>query len=272
MPAAPARLAVLDKHMPASELAAHGEVAINGSADTTTPLTRMGPPRALSPARQALADHIAHLGLLAANLERLSKPVKWCQAQVQKAQAKLAEAEAALAQIDADHSRRIVEAAKRDSCSAEPLESVEAENRVAHARRNCHSVKMALDEVSQDQIQANANLEAAGARFDQLALAILVEEHEAHLLIWAKARDAYHLAEIDLIGLLAALGQRGRDLEASAPGAGLVWLRQLENMQPPWHHLDHGQVERGGPREVSAASGRWSAVLHALRSDPNATF
>ena len=45
MTAAPARLAVLDKHTPASELAAHGEVAINGHADDATPLTKMGPPR-----------------------------------------------------------------------------------------------------------------------------------------------------------------------------------------------------------------------------------
>jgi hypothetical protein len=89
--------------------------------------------------------------------------------------------------------------------------------------------------------------------------------------MWAKARDAYHLAEINLIGLLAALGEHGRTLESSAPGAGLVWLRQLEKMQPPWN-LEHGLVPRGGPREVSAASSRWAAVLHRLGSDPNATF
>jgi hypothetical protein len=243
-------------------------------------MPRMGPPRprsetvspALSPARQRLANHLAHLGELAAEAERKSKPVEWCEAQVRKVTAELAEAEAALAAIDADHSARIVEAARRDSCSAEPLESVEAESRVAHSRRNCNSVRTALEEVRQDQIRANANLTAAHTHFDQLALAILVEEHEAHLQHWARQRDAFYLAEIDLLGLQDAMGAYGRELQDKAPGAGIPWLQQLEKLRPPWHHLDHGHVERGGPREVSAAASRWGAVLHRLKSDPDANF
>jgi hypothetical protein len=280
MSAAPARLAVLDQHTPASELAAHGSVAVNGHADDAMPPTRMGPPRprveapspALSPARQALAHHLGNLAKLAAEVERKSKPVARLREQLGAAHVELQNAERVLADLDAQHSAAIAEAARVGCCSAEPVESADAEAAVERARRNCNSVRMAMEEVNRDLVQANANLTAADAHFDRLALAILVEEHEAHLLIWAKARDAYHLAEINLIGLLAALGEHGRTLESSAPGAGLVWLRQLEKMQPPWHHLDHGHVERGGPREVSAASGRWSAVLHRLKTDPGATF
>lgn len=275
--ALPVRLATADTETPRSELAAHGSVAINGSAEA---VTRMGPPRArseapspaLSPARAALANHLAHLVKLAAEVDRTSKPVDRLRQQLTEATAELGRAEVALNAIDAEHSARIAEAARLDGCSIEPPNSTDAEVAVERARRNVNSVRMALDDCAQDQIKANSNLTAARAHFDQLALAILVEEHEAHLQVWAKARDAYHIAEINLIGLLQALGAHGRDLESSVPGSGIPWLRQLEKMQPPWHHLDHGHVERGGPREVSAAASWWGAVLHRVKSDPDANF
>jgi hypothetical protein len=278
MPAAAAvRVAQADTYTPRSKLDAVGTTEINGHADTS-PVTRMPRARsetvspALSPARQALAQHLEHLSKLAAEANRKAAPVDRIRQQLSAAHVELQNAELILANIDKAHAAAIAKAAREDCCSEQPVESSDAEAAVERARRNCNSVRMAMEEVNRDLVQANANLTAADTHFDQLALAILVEEHEAHLLIWAKARDAYHLAEINLIGLLAALGERGRTLESSAPGAGLVWLRQLEKMQPPWHHLDHGHVERGGPREVSAASGRWSAVLHRLKSDPGATF
>ena len=280
MSAAPVRLATADTIAPRSELAAHGEVAINGSADAAAPEPRAGPPRkrsetvstALSPARQALADHQANLVQLQAEVDRVSRPVNRLREQLAAATIDLQNAEMVLTNIDALHSAAIAEAARVGCCSSEPVESADAEAAVSRAARHVNSIKMALDECVQDQLRANSMVEAARPHFDQLALAVLCEEFNTRLEDWSRKRDAFHIAEIDLTGLLQAIGQRGRDLEASTPGAGLVTLRQLERMQPPWSHLEHGHVERGGPREVSAASARWTAVLHRLASDPNASF
>jgi len=273
--AAPPRLATADNVAPRTELNAHGSVLVNGHGSADMP--RMGPPRprsetvpALSPARTALAQHIEHLATLAAEVERASRPVHWCKSQVNKAQGELVEAEAALAAIDNAHSARIVEAAKNGTFSEQPVESAEAEAAVSRARRNCNSVRQALAECEGDLQRANANLEAANANFAPLALAVLVAEHHAHLARWAKARDAYHLAEVQLLGLHSSIGEYGRTLESKAPGAGLGWLRQLEKLHPPWN-IESGQQERG-PREVAAAAGRWAVVLERLRADPNAAF
>jgi chromosome segregation ATPase len=182
----------------------------------------MGPPRlrsetvfpALSPARQALADHLEHLAKLAAEVERKSKPVARLREQLSAAHVDLQNAEHVLADIDAAHSAAIAKAAREDCCSEQPVESSDAEAAVSRARRNVNSIRMALEEVSQDQIQANANLEAAKTRFDQLALDILVEEFSTRLPQWALQRDKFHLAEIDMLGLLQALGEHGRALES----------------------------------------------------------
>jgi hypothetical protein len=276
----PVRLATADATAPRSHLAAHGEVAINGSADAAAPEPRAGPPRKrsetvsppLSPARTALADHLEHLSKLAAEADRKSKPVQRLRDQLAAAHVDLQNAEMVLTNIDALHSAAIAKAARENCCPVEPVQSEGAEQAVQRARRNVNSVRQALEECSQDQIKANSNLIAAATHGDALALAVLVEEFNTRLEDWARKRDKFHLAEIDLTGLLQAIGQRGRDLQASTPGTGLTTLRQLEKMQPPWHHLEHGHVERGGPREVSAAAGRWSAVLSRLGSDPNASF
>jgi hypothetical protein len=254
------------------------EVTGHAEADTTA---RSGPPRprtaeaaspALSPARQALADHLGNLEKLAAEVARKAKPVDRLREQLAAAQVDLANSELVLNNIDAAHSAAIAEAARVGGCSAEPVESADAEAAVARSRRHVNSIRQALEEVNADQIKANQNLESAKASFDQIALDILVEEFNIRLPQWALQRDKFHLAEIDMLGLLQALGQQGRDLEAATAGSGLVWLRKLETLQPPWHHLEAGHVERGGPREVSAASSRWSAVLHRLKTDPGATF
>jgi hypothetical protein len=239
----------------------------------------VGPPRpraetvspTLSPARQALADHQAALAKLSAEIARVSKPVDRLRQQLSAAMLELQNSEHVLADIDKQHSAAIAKAARDNCCSAEPVESEDAEAAVSRARRNCNSIRQALAECSEDQVRANANLEAAKTQFDQLTLAVLVEEFNTFRENWARKRDEFHLAEIDMLGLLQALGERGRELEASAPGGGLVWLRQLEKLQPPWH-LDAGHVERGGPREISVAASRWSAMLAKLKSDPNATL
>jgi hypothetical protein len=277
MTAATVRLASADVEAGLSG-AALGTTEVTGHAEADMPTARSGPPRArseavspaLSPARAALAQHQTNLAVLAAECDRTSKPVARLRQQLTEATAELGRAEVALNAIDAEHSARIAEAARLDGCSIEPPNSTAAEIAVERGRRNVNSVRMALDECAQDQIKANSNLEALRARLAELLLPILVEEHHARLEVWARARDALYVAEVELLGLHVAIGQYGRDLQEKAPGAGIPVLQKLETLREPWHIAD-GHAERG-PREVSAASSRWSAVLHRLRSDPNATF
>jgi hypothetical protein len=274
MTAATVRLASADVEAPASELTAKGEVAVNGHAEADMPPARSGPPRprSLSPARAALSDHLSSLVRLSAEAERVSKPVDRLREQLSAAMVELQNAELILANLDKAHSAEIARAARDNCCSAEPVESADAEAAVSRSRRHVNSVRQALDECAQDQIKANANLEAARARFDQIALAILVEEHETRLEHWAQARDAFYLAEVELVGLHECIGAYGRTLQEKAPGAGIPWLQQLERLRPPWYHLEAGHVEERGPREIAASASRWSAVTHRLKSDPNATF
>jgi hypothetical protein len=278
------RTGAADTVMPGLVFNGHGAVAVEGRADVNTAPARAGPPRPrseaptadtpapLTQARAALADHLAHLSQLAVEVERTAKPAERLRQQLTAAVAALSVAEAALAGIDRQHAAALATSA-RDGTDAPtfPPSSAAAEGAVDRARRNCNSIRQALDECQRDQIVAAANLEAGKTRFDQLALAILVEEHHARVACWARARDAYHLAEIELISLHEAIGQRGRDLESKTAGAGLVWLRQLEKLRQPWN-IASGHIERGGPKEINTAASRWSAVLHRLKSDPNATF
>jgi hypothetical protein len=269
------RTATADTATLRTELEGRGTVEVNGSAEATTTACRMGPPRfhpdAVPSPRQALANHFIHLAKLAANHERTSRPVDRLRGQLSQATGDLQRAEAALAQVDAKHSAAIATAARLDNCSVEPVESSAAEAAIARARRNVNSIRQALEECSQDQVRAAANLESAKAAFDGLALRIFVSEHDARLEHWAKARDAYHVAEITLLSLHAFMGEHGRDMESKAPGAGIPWLSRLESLREPWD-ISSGHIERGGPREINQAAARWAAVLAKLKTDPDATF
>jgi hypothetical protein len=284
MTATPVRLATADNETTRSQLVAAGAVAVNGSAEASTPTTRMGPPRArsetvpaepaetaLSPARAALAQHLTHLTKLTGDLERVSKPVDRLRAQLAEAMAELQKAESNLATIDAEHSARIAEAARLDAGSVEPPGSTDAEAAIERSRRNVNSIRQALAECSNDQQRAHANLEAAKTAFDQLALRIFVEEHDVRLEAWARARDLYFISEVELLGLHEAIGQHARDLQDKVPGAGLPWFQRLEALRPPWT-LAHGHVTERSPRAIMASASRWAAVLIKLKSDPSATF
>jgi flagellar biosynthesis chaperone FliJ len=275
------RIANLDTYTPPPAFAGHGTVAVNGSADAATPACRVGPPRArgepasnpvLSPARTALAEHLQHLLKLTGDLERVSKPVDRLRTQLSEATSDLQKAERNLATLDAEHSARIAEAARLDAGSVEPPGSTDAEAAIERSRRNCNSIRQALTECSNDQQRAHANLEGAKGGFDQMALRIFVEEHDERLEAWARARDLYYIAEVELLGLHEAIGQHARDLQDKVPGAGLPWFQRLEALRPPWT-LAHGHVTERSPRAIMASASRWGAVLDRLkRGDASATF
>jgi chromosome segregation ATPase len=266
------RLASLDKDTPPSTLEATGSTLVNGSASDDLPATRMERSETvpLSPARQTLQEYLGHLANLSAELTRTQRPVENLSQRLAAATSDLQKSEADLATIDAAHAAAIAKAAKDDTFSVEPPRSEETEAAVSRARRNVNTIRMALDEVAQDHERANASVEKAKARFDAITLAIFVEEHTSRLETWAQDRDKFYASEALLRGLHECIGQRGRELEQKTPGAGLLFLRQLEKLRPPWN-LEAGHQENG-PREVNAAANRWSGVLRRLRDDPHATF
>src|SRR5689334_15821323 len=80
---------------------ARASVEVAGNVQGLTPSSRMGPPLeaplpALSPARTALADHLAHLVKLAAEVERASRPVDRLRDQLSAAMVELQNAELVL--------------------------------------------------------------------------------------------------------------------------------------------------------------------------------
>ena len=105
------------------------------------------PSPALSPARQALADHLEHL--LSSRPKPTASPSQSsdCREQLAVAMIDLQNAELVLANIDKAHSAEIAKAARENCCSVEPVESAEAEASVQRARRNVNSIRMALEEV-----------------------------------------------------------------------------------------------------------------------------
>lgn len=263
------RIAQADVLTPTPELTAHGAITVNGSADVPArsgPPTprRSDPPTPPSPARAALHNHQQELVELQANHQRASKPVDFLRTKLVIATADLSAAESELAKIDAAHSAALARAAREGTEVPAPPSSADAEARLARARRNTNSVRQALAECQQDQAAAAAALEGANARFGALALAVLVEEHAACLLAWQDASAACFAAEAAVLGLEAAIGERGREL---AQNGNLLYLQRLEALRQPIAARDGL-----GPRDLAVAAQRWSAVLQRLQSDPGAGF
>jgi hypothetical protein len=79
----------------------------------------------LTPARQALADHIATLGKLAADVERAGRPVARLRQELSTALAELEAAERVLTQIDAQRASALAKAARDGAEPAAPPPSTE---------------------------------------------------------------------------------------------------------------------------------------------------
>jgi hypothetical protein len=274
------RSGTLDKPAPRLALDGHGVVSINGNASADLP-ARAGPPRPRSEAlpapvpskaRGELNAHIQLSARLAADVEKADRPVAKLNAQLSQAMAELAAGERVLAEIDTRRAAAIAAAARQGGEVVLPPAGADSEAATAaieHSRRTVNALRLAIQECSADQARAVAASAEAKARGEGLLLNVLIEFHSKQVLDWARARDVANTLEAELCGLLEAVGQHGRDLEAKTPGAGLVWLRQLEKMRPPFQNLDVGLVELG-PKEVFAASRRFLGMLERLRSDADA--
>jgi chromosome segregation ATPase len=225
----------------------------------------------LSPARQALAAASASIGELKAAVARASRPAERLRQQTRAANEQVAAAEAELAAIDAQHAAAIRDAAKNDTAIelATPPAREKAEAAVERARRTRDAVARAVPECEQEVQRANLALQKAEAELDPLLLGVLLAEHGTTVQRWHEARAAFVAAEAELLGLQHAIAQRGRDLEARAPGRGVAWLREWERLRGLWQKEPLREAAGG---DIQAASARWSALLARLRGDPSAAL
>jgi hypothetical protein len=266
------RGAKLDTATPPLHLVAHGEVAVNGAAETPA---RSGPHRprteapspAPSTARSSLVSHQATIARLEADAVRAAKPVARLLDQLAAATADLQKAETELAASDAQRANALARAA-REGTDAPVLPAADTGAEVVASRaRVMNTLRLALDECRQDQQRAAAALEAAKGLFAALVLAVALAEHEALLKIWHARRDLLFDVEEQVLGLETAIGERARQLQSET--GNLSWLQRLEGIRQPWKSVPHREI---GPREVNVAANRWLAVLTALRSDPDVCF
>ena len=268
------RTATATADVPKLGLDAHGATVINGRAGPPpTPRNHGG----LSPARQALAQHIEQLEKLAADLETKQKPCRWLQEKLSAATAELGRAEAALAAVDAAHAAALAQAARSaGAATPAPVSPPSAgaggaeEAAVHRARRDCNSVSMALNEVRQDEARAAAAFEQAKARGAELELQVFVELHHELLKIWADAHEKEVVAEQRLLSLHEAVGEHGRALEAKTPGSGLVWLRALEKMRTP--PPGAAPARELTPRDIMNGAAQYASMVERLKTDAGATL
>jgi hypothetical protein len=271
------RLGRSESEAPLAQLNGFGNVEVAGAAEM--PFRRAGPPTPrsapsadLSPARTALAAHIAELQRFAANLERTQRPVAKLSAQLTEALAQLSAAERTLANIDTQRAAALAAAARSDGeaeASVSSPSDTDAEAAVDRARRNCNAFRAALSECQADQHNASVAFEAHKARTEPLLLNVLCEEYNKLATTYHEARNNFFDAEAAVLGLLESIGQHGRNLEQKAPGSGIPWLRTLERLRDP---VGKPAAREFGPRDIAVASSKFNAVLTMLATDAEAAF
>jgi hypothetical protein len=132
----------------------------------------------LSPARRALAEHLARLAPLEAALERASLPAKRLRDQLRIAVEQLVAAEAELAAIDAAHATSLKDQAKEGTAIelSKPPASGKVEKTIEDGRRLCANLRAALAECEADEKTALDALRPVQLQFDELIIQVLVEE------------------------------------------------------------------------------------------------
>jgi hypothetical protein len=225
---------------------------------------------ATSPARAALAEHHASIRKLKDEVERASRPVDRLREQSRVAGEQLAAAERELAALDRAHAQGIRDQARGGTPIEleKPAVREKAQGAVDGARRVCNAVQAALAECTAELSVATAALRGAEGMVGPIMLDVLLGEHGPSVARWQSARSAFIGTEAELLGLHHAIAQRGRDLEAQAPGRGVAWLREWERLRGAW--LKQAVAEIAG--DIQAASARWSALLARLETDPNAAL
>jgi chromosome segregation ATPase len=229
----------------------------------------------LSPARQALADHLRlvarsaladhsqNIAKALAEVVRAEAPVTQLQEKLSQAEDQLRRAEGELAGIDQQHADALRDAAQHGgeiNLTKLPA-SAKAEAAVDVARRVVASVKTALAACHADLDKARSALRDVTAASDTLVLAVMGEENAAAMRRWEAARDAFNDAENDRLALREAIGAHASELQRRVPGQGTVWFRTLETINGAWLALPAPQAT---PAAQRAAVARWAETIKRL--------
>jgi len=223
----------------------------------------------VSPARQALADHLKSIAGLRAPADRAADIVESSLKQLATANQQLTAAEQRLASINTEHAatiRRAVVAGEAIDPTT-PGDVVPAEAAVENARRFVASVSAALGDCTADHARAVALLNDATTMTDQFALAVMLEEHAFALQRRELLRKAFVAAETSVSALYQAVSEHGRDLPVDAPRR-TAWLKAATDMGEAWGKLLRAEPM---PKEIMAKAARWSGMLARLASDAMAT-
>jgi hypothetical protein len=273
MTAAPVRFGRLDAFAPGPVPEASGNVVVTGEA--TLP-DRAGPPRPrsseLSLARRTLADHLAAVDSLEAEVERTHVPARRLQFMLNEALGTLAAAEARQTQADAAYAAEVAEAVRAgaEAVPPPPAPDAEIQSVIRQARASCNAYRLALEECRANQAHHTAVLVEAKARGEELLLQVMVEEHHERLSVWADAHEKAVVAEQNLLALHECVGERGRSLEQRQAGCGLAWLRALEKMRTP--AAGAVPARELSNRDIMNGVAQWTALLGRLETNPGAAL
>jgi len=225
----------------------------------------------LSPAQQALDEHLKRVAAAKAAHDRTAQPIVRLREELGLANARLVAAEARVATLAAEQTSALCEAAKAGTAitlkASKDITAAEAV--VATDRRAVASFTAAVNETSADTAEHVMDLQALAPRTDELVLAVLIEAHAAALEQRAALREEFVAAEAKVLGLAEAMAARGRSLHQGGSARGIDWLRASTAATNSYGKQQNGEWL---PRQVAAAVARWTEVCTRLFSDATASW
>lgn len=225
-----------------------------------------GTSTSLSPARRALAEHLATVAEAADRAARARSLCARVQDQFNAASAELQVVAEKISAFDDDRAGAIVHAAQQGTTA--PTGKPSAREKLGHAdeiaRDNKTAVEAALRLCEAQASDASAALRVARGGTDQCVQAVLTEEHDAALarLEAAIAEREAAAAEVDAIH--AATAERGAVERQKNPEAGHSWFVTADRMASSRDRLHVPSADR------RLAIVRWKNMLARLAHDPEA--
>jgi hypothetical protein len=227
---------------------------------------------ARSPARVALAEHLAAVADAGRKVEELNVPVERARAAHTEADDAVRECSAALAEIDQAEHRAMVAAAETGEDIAGPVRAKEratAEGRLAAARRREQMARQVVDQVSTPMHAARAELVGLQDKTAELVAGVLIEEHAAALDAVSDAITRLRQAELDVDALRAIIAGHGRQLaDRGKTEAALPLFRAAEVLGE--RNASRPRYEPGSPRAAFEREGWWMEFSAELARDPDA--
>lgn len=223
----------------------------------------------LSPARQALHDHVNAIAVARADAEHAAIPASRLRERLRIANDQFDVAKAALDAIDASRatSMRAAAEAGDEIITVEGASRSKAEAAVAAAQRASVALRSALDSSDAEGQQARVALRDLTGYTDGFLLNVILEEFYGALEDRAAALDEFIAVETKVGALRELLGERGRGLHATGSARGIEWLRAGDKATAAWGETPRAEVT---PRGVMSALACWRVALAQLSSDATA--